>query len=259
MLLHLLFSVWGLLNLCLKAANANCEVRATLGVSFSQSVSLNLFCFAESIPQLMLRTRAFIVTTVKTPSWETPPQFEFLHQYFHGKAITRHTERTSPYNTLLVCTLCLVLPPHPLYSSCSSKAPFLAVAECKALNSDMEPSHTGWISEFTALTLQPRRGIQWKTSEAFQLGQSWGCCCAGWTGLCLRCCSAAICRAWLGCSSAILLIPLCSQQSQPRVKASLDARYMPKYADSHTMCSWPALVTGMLLTWHARDFVLVFL
>lgn len=148
--------------------------------------------------------------------------------------------------------------PRPLYSSRSSKAPVLAVAECKALNSDMGPSHTGWISEFTALTLQPRRGIQWKTSEAFQLGQSWGCCCAGWTGLCLRCCSAAICRAWLGCSSPILLIPLCSQQSQPRVKASLDARYMPKDADSHTMCSWPALVTGMLLTWHARDFVLVF-
>lgn len=188
------------------------------------------------------------------PSWETPPSFEFLHQYLQGRAITVHTGRTSPYNTLLVCTLCLrhfFFSP-PLHGSLSSKALLFTMPECKVLNSNTGPSHMVWISEFAALPLQPRRRIQ---RETFQLRQSWGCCCAGWTGLCLRCCSAAICRAWLGCSSLILLIPPGTQQSQSRLKASLDLRHMPKYADSHTVCSWPALVTGMLLTWHTRDFV----
>lgn len=127
--------------------------------------------------------------------------------------------------------------------------------ECKVLNSSMGPSHTVWVPEFTVLALQPRRGIQWKTSQVFQLRQSRGCCYAGRTALCFRCCSAAICRAWLGCTFPILLIPPGTQQSQPRAKASLDPRHMPKDADSHTMCSWPTVVTGMLLTWHARGVV----
>lgn len=128
---------------------------------------------------------------------------------------------------------------------------FFAMPECKVLNSSMGPSHTVWVPEFTVLALQPRRGIQWKTSQVFQLRQSRGCCYAGRTALCFRCCSAAICRAWLGCTFPILLIPPGTQQSQPRAKASLNPRHMPKDADSHTMCSWPTVVTGMLLTWHA--------
>lgn len=88
------------------------------------------------------------------------------------------------------------------------------------------PSHRVWISEFTALTLQPRRRIQWRMPEVFHPRQSRGCCWAQRTGLCLRCSSAAICRAWLGCSSDLPPSPG-TQQSQPRVRTSLDLGHLP--------------------------------
>lgn len=65
------FSVWRLLNLCLKEEVNNCELRAIFQVGlFPQYISPNQPCFWESIPWLGL-IRAFILAIVKTPSLQT--------------------------------------------------------------------------------------------------------------------------------------------------------------------------------------------
>lgn len=116
------------------------------------------------------------------------------------------------------------------------------------------PSHTAWLSEFTALTLHPRRRIQWRMPAAFHVRQTGNAAVLSGQGSAF----SALLLPSAGPGSAAALISLFlpgTKESQPRVQTSLDLRHLPKYADSHTTGFWSATIKGMLRTSHARDFV----
>lgn len=144
--------------------------------------------------------------------------FEFLCQYLL-RTITGHTDKISPYNTLLVCTLCLRI-------SVSLQCTFFqSVIFCQQ---SIELQHLRTRFEYLN-SLPSFFRIQWRMTEVFHLRWSWGCCRTKRTGLCLRCSSAAICRAWLGCSSDFTHFPWHSAEpaqgtDQPRLEASVKTR-----------------------------------